>query len=70
MQAETKHARSQYENGASRKLRDAPFWRRSNRPSDRMRPDQPKIRPFAFDVAAAYRFWTSSQLTTFQKAFT
>lgn len=31
---------------------------------------QPKINPLVFDVAAAYRFCTSAQLTTFQNALT
>ena len=31
---------------------------------------QPKIRPLVFEIAAAWRFWTSSQFTTFQKALT
>ena len=31
---------------------------------------QPKMRPFVFVVAAAKRFWTSAQFTTFQNAFT
>lgn len=38
-------------------------------PADRNE-SQPKIRPWVFEVAAAYRFCTSAQLTTFQNALT
>ena len=31
---------------------------------------QPKMRPLVLEIAAACRFWTSSQFTTFQNALT